>query len=334
VARHDDALLARLASAVGYLWFLGWGIREGHPWLERAMVAATGREQEPQVLVWASWMALRQGELADARSRALRAVTLARAAGNDRVLGAALHAAAQPDKHGPGQDAARALLREAVEVRRRCGDTAGAAMSLGGLADIDVNAGRLAEAAAGFEIGLPMMRGSGSPRGLVAYLHSMAENEVLRGNAERAEELAAEGAPLAALTGDVWHVAQLELVRLTAARDRAQPDHRRREIARAGLGAALVQTDPVVVLDMIDEIAGSLLDEGRPTVAWRLLHTSRAVRETRRLPMALPRRARRDRDEARAAAAAETLTDVVPPADFGWLCSAAHDALAEATQQH
>jgi len=293
------------------------------------MVAAQGREQEAQVLVWASWMALRQGELADARLRALNAVELARAAGDDRVLGAALHAAAQPDKHGPGQDDARALLREAVEVRRRCGDTAGAAMSLGALADTDYNAGRLAEAAAGFEIGLPLMRSSGSPRGLVAYLHSMAENEVLRGNAERAEELAAEGVPLAVLTGDIWHVAQLELVRLTAARNRAEPAQRQHEIARGGLGAALVQTDPVVVLDMVDEIAGTLLDDGRATVASRLLLTSRAVREARQLPIALPRRARRERDEARAVEAAGAATVVVPPADFAWLCSAADDALAE-----
>jgi hypothetical protein len=81
---------------------------------------------------------------------------------------------------------------------------------------------------------------------------------------------------------------------------------------------------------MVDEIAGTLLDEGRTTAAWRLLHASRAVREARELPMALPRRARRDRDEARAAEAAGPAVDAVPPADLGWLCSAADDALTEA----
>lgn len=328
VAQHDDALLVRLARAVGYLWFLGWGIREGRLWLERAVAAASGRPEEAETLVWASWMALRVGELSEARSRGLRAVALARAAGDDRVLGAGLHAAAQPDKHGTGQDAARALLHEAVDVRRRCGDTAGAAMSLGALADIDLNAGRLAEAAAGYEIGLPLMRSSGSPRGLVAYLHSMAETEVLRGNPDGAEDLAAEASPLAVLTGDVWHMAQLEIVRLTAARDRSVPDQRCREIARAGLAAAVAQTDPVVVLDMVDEIAGMLVDSGDATVAWRLLDASRRVRAAEGLPMSLPRRARRDRDEARAAQAAGPAVDVEPPADLGWLCSAAEDAVA------
>jgi len=328
VARGDDSLLARLAAAVGYLWLLGWGVREGDPWLERAMVAASGRPQEAQILVWASLTALRQGELAEARSRGLRAVALARGTGDDRVLGAGLHAAAMPDKYGPGQDTARLLLREAVAVRRRCGDPAGAAMSLGAIADIDVNAGRLAEAAAGYEIGLPLMRSSGSPRGLVAYLHSMAEMEVLRDNPKGAEALAAEAAPLAVLTGDVWHVAQLKVVLLIAARDRSLPYEQCREIARAGLTAALVQTDPVVVLDMVDEIAGMLLDAGEAPAAWRLLHASREIRDALQLHMSLPRQARRDRDEALATGAAGPAVGVVPPADLGWLCSAAEYAVS------
>jgi hypothetical protein len=278
------------------------------------------------LLVWSSLTALRRGELDSARARALEAVKVARKLGDDRLLGAALHARAQPDKHGPDLAGARAALREAMLVRRRAGDTAGAAMSIGALADIDLNRGDFAAAAEGYALGLPLMRASGSARGLLAYLHSMAELEVLRGDPPRADELVAEARLLATRTQDVWHLGLLAVVAASAARDRGAPAEEQRALARAALRACAEQTDPVVTLDGLDAVAGMLLDQGDPTAAHRLLRGTSMVRAASRVPTSTPRRARRDADEA-AAAPRVPLPDTAAAPDVDWLLDLAANAL-------
>ena len=254
-------------------------------------------------------MSLRWGELDAAREQADSAVSLARNLDDDGVLGVALAAAAQA-RMRPAEatdvSVARELLDEAVLVRRRAGDVAGAAMSLGTLADLDVREGRLDRAAQGTAIGLPLMRASRSERGLLAYLHSMSELAALRGDAEAAESLVAEAQPLAVRTGDLSHIGLLAVVAAAAARDRKAGPQALRDLAANVLTACQGQTDPVVTLDGIDVVAGILLDTGDEggqsdtgdaAVAARLLRASRCVREERRLPISADRARRRDADE-------------------------------------
>ena len=319
-------ILTRLTAAVGYLWLLGWGVREGRPWIEQALAATDGGPLRARLLHDASLVALRRGELDRARTLADEAVRIARRLGDGRLLGFALHARAQPDKYGDGVEDARTILREAVAVRRESGDLAGTAMSIGALADIDVNVGDFTAAVERYAIGLPLMRRSGSPRGLLAFLHSMAELEVLRGQPQRALELVAEGRLLAEQVQDLWHRALLAVVAVSAARDLRAPADEQSALARAALIACAAQTDPVVTLDGVEAVAGVLLDVGEPAAALRLLRGAGSVRSERCLPVAVPRRARRDADEAAAARAIEQPAHALP-IDVDWLVAAAVEAL-------
>jgi hypothetical protein len=199
-------------------------------------------------------------------------------------------------------------------------------MSIGALADIELNVGNFELAAEGYAVGLPLMRRSGSPRGLLAYLHSMSELELLRGNAESATALVAEGRLLAERTQDPWHRALLALVNLSAARDLQAPPQQRQVLAREALDACIAQTDPTVILDCLDEVAGALLDVGRSAAAIRLLRGSRQVRAERGVPVAVPRKARRDRDEALATETTD-VPDSGTGADTEWLLATAMDEL-------
>lgn len=324
--RHaEHSVLTRLAAAVGYLWMLGWGVREGRQWLRRAVGSPAPQPVKARLLVWSAMTALLSGDLDAARSEADEAVSRARAIADDALLGPGLHAAALARMRAD-TGRARQLLDEAVVVRRRAGDAAGAAMSLGALADLAVREGGFEQAAELYAIGLPLMRASQSERGLLAYLHSMSELEVLRGDPERAEALVSEARPLAVRTGDLWHIGLLAVVAATAARDRGAPTPELRERGRAALAACLDQTDPVVILDGIDVVAGILLDTGDAAAATRLLRASRALRDERRLPIAAQRRRRRDDDEV-AASRASGLPTVDAPHDIEWMAAAAADAL-------
>lgn len=319
-------ILARLAAAVGHMWLLGWGVREGHVWLDAAVSGCRDDQVKPRLFYLASVTALRRGDLERARTFADDGIRISRERGDREALGPLLHARAQPDKYAHGVELARSLLQEAVNLRRECGDLAGAAMSIGALADLELNLGNFDLAAEGYAVGLPLMRRSESPRGLLAYLHSMSELELLRGSPEAATVLVAEARLLAERTQDPWHRALLALVGLSAARDLHAPAEQLGALARAALDACAAQTDPTVILDCVDEAAGALLDAGSTAAALRLLRGSRQVRDAGGVPVAVPRKARRDADETRAAGAA-ALPDTGMPVDIEWLLATATDAL-------
>jgi hypothetical protein len=327
-ASAESDLLARLAAAAGYLWVLGWGAREGRPWLERALETSSDGAVRGRLLHWSAFLALRQGDYDRTRQRARAAVRIARRLRDDRLLGDSLHLLAQPDKNGTGTAAARELLREAYEVRRRCGDDAGAAMSLGALADIDLNEGRYEAAVEGYALGLPLMRRSGSVRGVVAYLHSMAELELARGHPDRAISLAAEARPVASDSGDHWHVALLDLVTATAERDLGRRPREQLAAARVALRSAARQSDPVVLLDAVEHAGGVLLGSD-PAAAMRLLGPARSLREQLGLPVSLFRAARRDADLRAAGGGAPAASEQV---DVEWLAALAAECLEDAVE--
>jgi hypothetical protein len=198
-------------------------------------------------------------------------------------------------------------------------------MSIGAIADIDVNEGRLDDAAERYAVGLPLMRSANSARGLVAYLHSMAELALMRGEPERALALVAEAAVPARHTQDVWHVALLASVRACAARDLGRPGPDQLRLTKAALTAATDQPDPRVLLEVIEHAAGVLADHDRFEDALRLLRGARTVREQSELGCSAPRRARRDADEA--AAAQAWLRPPLVDVDLSWLVAAVTESL-------
>lgn len=322
-----DDLVVQLSGDVGYLWLLGWSPAEGRRWLDAALTRATAPAERALLLVWSSSVAGRMGDGPVSRAHADDAVAVARGVGDALLLGRALHARAMPDKYAPDTRKARECLREAHALRLRGGDLAGAAMSLGAVADIDVNEGLFDRASEGYAVGLPLMRSAGTARGLVAYLHSMAELELMRGAPEQADQLAVDADEPAQRTRDVWHVAQLLSVRAAAARDRHLPREEQRALNRSALRSASAQADPQILLDVVEHVAGHLVDQGQYAGALRLLTGAHEVRSRDGQPPSVPRRARRDNDEAQARRWT-TPPDLDIEVDLSWLAAAAMEALA------
>jgi len=212
-------------------------------------------------------------------------------------------------------------------LRLQGGDLFGAAMSLGAIADIDVNEGRLDEAAEGYALGLPLMRSAGTARGLTAFLHSMAELDLMRGDPQRADLLAREAWDAAVRTRDAWHLGLLTSVRAAAARDRGASEQEQLEATRTALRTASAQSDPQVLLEVVEHVAGCLVDRGDMDDALRLLRASSRYREQQGVAWSVPRRARRDADEARALRTSSA-PDLGITVDLAWLAAAAGDALA------
>jgi predicted ATPase/DNA-binding SARP family transcriptional activator len=325
-AHGRHALLAGVVADVAYLWMLGWSPGEGRRWLDTALSTTSDRRLEARLLTWSAALAVIAGQPGLAREHGDRAVAAARPLDDPRLLGRALHSRALADKYGEHTARARVLLAEAHSLRLQAGDLAGAAMSLGAVADIDVNESLFDRAAEGYALGLPLMRSAGTARGLVAYLHSMAELELMRGDPRRADELAREALEPARRTRDTWHVGQLASVRAAAARDLHASAAEQRALTRAALAATVPLADPKVLLDVVEHVAGHLADEGRDDEALRLLVGAAGVREREQAPWSVPRRARRDADEREVRRRA-TLPDLGVPVDLAWLTAAAGDAL-------
>jgi hypothetical protein len=198
---------------------------------------------------------------------------------------------------------------------------------LGAIADIDVNEGRLDDATERYAVGLPLMRAASTTRGLVAYLHSMAELALMSQDPGRAVSLADEAQGGAHATRDTWHLALLASVRASAARDLGRPAPEQRDLSLAALRAAVDQPDPHVVLDVVEHVGGGLVDLGRHDEALRLLRATRLVRERTGIACSRPRRARRDADEAAAARGSRSSGPKVD-VDLEWLVAASSDAVS------
>jgi predicted ATPase/DNA-binding SARP family transcriptional activator len=325
-SKERPAMVPQIAAMVGYLWLLGWSAHEGRRWLDTALDQPTDDPTRARLLTWSTVLAALHGDLERARADGDEAIAIARALERPRVLGAALHARALPDKYAADTTGARDLLDQAWRLRHDSGDLAGAAMSIGAIADIDVNEGRLQDAAERYAVGLPLMRTADTARGLVAYLHSMSELALLSGDPHRALRLVDEAEGAARSTQDTWHLALLASVRAGAARDLRRPYSEQWLLTRAALRAATDQADPRVRLEVVEHLGAVLLEQGRHGDALRLLRGARLIRERTGIGCSVPRRTRRDGDEATAAQHAE-LPDASIEIDLPWLLAAASEAL-------
>jgi len=113
MANDREDLVPLLVANVGYLWLLGWSPREGRTWLSTALDLVEDRALRVRLLTWSSLVAVRSGDLDEARRTGAEAVRIARPLDDPRLLGSALHALAMPDKYGDRTETARGHLREA-----------------------------------------------------------------------------------------------------------------------------------------------------------------------------------------------------------------------------
>jgi predicted ATPase len=139
--RGDATSALRLATALLEFWIVRADWSEGREWVERALSLAG--EVDPILRA----RGLRaSGELADvlsdypaATDAFERALAIARQAGDDREIAAALMGLANEGERVGRAKETRPLLEEAVEILRRLGDEPSIARSLGGLAWLEEN---------------------------------------------------------------------------------------------------------------------------------------------------------------------------------------------------
>jgi len=116
----------------------------------------------------------------------------------------------------------------------------------------------------------------------------------------------------------------LASVRAAAARDLGRPEDEQRAATRNALRRASAQADPQILLEVVEHVAGCLVDRGDSDAALRLLRAARRIREEQGVGLSVPRHARRHADEARASS---TAPDLAVRVDLPWLTAAATEAL-------
>jgi predicted ATPase/DNA-binding SARP family transcriptional activator len=257
-----------VAAALGRFWEVRGYLSEGRGWLE-ALLAATGAGAAPEVrakaLRSAGVLAQRQGDYEPARAFHGESLDLARQAGDQRAVAAAVHglgnlAALQGDLAGARSryeqsleigraldddhvvaaaltnlgtvahnraefDEARRLSEESLAVRRRMGDRHGIAMVTGNLAYLAFQQGSRAEARALYEESLALRRELGDRPGIANSLCNLGYLALAEGDLGAATALLEESLALAVELGDKYWTA-LSLLRLAKVA-RAEGDHGR-----------------------------------------------------------------------------------------------------------
>jgi hypothetical protein len=165
--------------------------------------------------------------------------------------------------------------------------------------------------------------GWGRPCGSLWWLRRLGL-KLFSNNAARADALAQEAWDAAERTRDTWHLGLLASVRAAAARDLGRPEDEQRAATRNALRRASAQADPQILLEVVEHVAGCLVDRGDSDAALRLLRAARRIREEQGVALSVPRHARRDADEARASS---TAPDLAVRVDLPWLTAAATEAL-------
>ena len=123
----------RLASALGWLWYIGGYLGEGRRWFEDAIERA-GTSTSDDLVACLSRLAnllVAQGETERARDLASRAVTMARTLDAKDGLAYALGVLGTAQQQLADFDAARGTLEEALGLQRRPGQPGTAARSVG-----------------------------------------------------------------------------------------------------------------------------------------------------------------------------------------------------------
>jgi predicted ATPase/transposase/transcriptional regulator with XRE-family HTH domain len=193
----DAVLGLRLASALGWFWWVHGPYGEGRWWLERAL--ACGGDAPPlvraQALFSAGRLAGRQGDLEHARTPAEEALTLFQGERYTEGTAFALHFLGSMAIGQGDWAAAQAQLEEARLLFEQVGNTWGATFSTGGLGELALHQGDYARATALFERTLALTRKMGDTRGIAFSLNFLAELASRQGDREQARALFEESLP-------------------------------------------------------------------------------------------------------------------------------------------
>ena len=344
VERRDARALAAVAGLERF-WELRGYFSEGRRWLE-ALLAATGAGGPPparaKALRAAAILAQRQGDYEPARALHTDSLSLARSAGDERGVAAAVHglgnlaalqgelAAARDlyeealaigrrldDDHVVAAaltnlgtvaqnqasfDEARAFGEESLAVRRRMGDRHGIAMVTGNLAWLSFQQGDHGQAGALYQESLALQRELGDRPGIANSLCNLGYLALTEGDLAGAAALLEESLELAGELGDKYWTA-LSLLRLAKVA-RAEGDLQR----AAGLDdRALTLASELgakrALAEWLEGVARTAVAQGAVHLAAVLLGAADAARADLGAPLPPAERPGRDADLAATRAA-------------------------------
>jgi predicted ATPase/DNA-binding SARP family transcriptional activator len=207
---HPSDAALRLAGALGRYWEIRGFLTEGRRYLAEALEREAPVRRTPErarALDRAGRLALRQGDYADARSRAEESLSTWRAMGNQRGTAESLNllgniASAQGD-----YPAARALYEESLAIQRQLGDRSGCAVALNNLATAVIGQGDYVLGRALLEESLEIKRELGDQRGIAYSLSNLAGLASDLGDWVVARPLHEEGLAIRRELGDRWGIA-------------------------------------------------------------------------------------------------------------------------------
>ncbi|MDQ3024018.1 MAG: tetratricopeptide repeat protein [bacterium] len=145
---------------------------------------------------------LRLGSYAPSQAEADSSVQLASGLANEPLHAAALHMAGTARSMQADFAGGRALLSEALAMRRRLGEQRGAVATLSNLAYLDVQSGDMVQARASLEAGCALCIKLGDRRSESVFLRNMGALEYAQRNYAAAYELHAQSLQINKMLGD------------------------------------------------------------------------------------------------------------------------------------
>ncbi|MFL6007682.1 MAG: BTAD domain-containing putative transcriptional regulator [Gaiellaceae bacterium] len=276
----DRGLGLRLARALAWFWPTRGHTLEGRSWLERALALAEDAPDDlrADLVGGLGTIAYRIADFGEAERLLREAAALARHSGSRISEGRWLHNLAGALRATGNTAAAREAADASLLVKRETGDVAGAAWTIGFLADAAQDQGDVSEAERLYEEGVALVRAAGDPpRLLVGYLASRAELALRRDELDRAEELSTESLARARSLGERWHVAVANATLGEVARRRADVP-RAEELARAAVREAWEIREMRVVAESLDVLAAAAADRHAADRAATLVGIAAGVR--------------------------------------------------------
>jgi len=341
----DEAATAlAMAAALERFWEVRGYLSEGRGWLESLLQAgpAAPPAVRSRALASAAILAQRQGDYVPARALHTESLRLAREAGEERGVAAAVHglanlavlqgdfAAARPlyeqvlaIGRGLGDDnvvaaaltnlgtvahnqadfpEARAFAEESLEVRRRMGDRLGIAMVTGNLAYLAFQQGDHASARELYSQSLGLQRELGDRPGIANSLANLGYLALSEGDLAGATSLLDESLALADELGDKYWMA-LCLLRLAKVA-RAEGDHSRASSLDArALTLASGMGAKRAMAEWLEGLARTAVARSSFRRAMVLLGAAQAVRDELGAPLPPAEQPGRDADVAAARSA-------------------------------
>jgi non-specific serine/threonine protein kinase len=187
----DPALGLRLATALGWFWYLRGYLSEGSAWLEQALARAASAPSalRAAALNAAGNLASDQGDYGHAEALYTSALGLRRALGDKRGVAASLSNLAGVAERRGDHGRAVPLFEEALALAREVGDTLSVAKTLGNLGLAVAQRGDLAREATLFEEALRLFRALGDTHSIAGALDNLGQVAFQQGAYVRARGL-------------------------------------------------------------------------------------------------------------------------------------------------